>query len=124
MMLCFMKANKKQVKLFFIFFLLFITSCSTEYCIYQTLKDGALACKGETCSETYGTICNGHYCYPYHNKPVLVRIDKIDGIKYYDDLIFELPDNLKDVWYGELYEYTTANNVKKTIKHIRFVNKK
>ena len=102
---------------------LFNSGCGTTFYIQQTLDNGALACEGETC-DTYTSIhCNRYDCFSDRHQPLLVFIDKIEGIEYYDGLIFEVPSNL-EVFKNGLYKYTGVNNTQKTIPHLIFVDKK
>ena len=115
---------KKTVKyIFLVLIILFSSGCSTHFYILQTLDNGALACEGNTCDTYTTTHCGQYGCYSNRHQPLLVFIDKIDGIEYYDGLIFELPKNL-DVYQDVLYQYVNTNGARKTIPHWIFVNKK
>ena len=103
--------------------ILFSSSCVTRFYILQTLDNGALACEGDICDIYTSTYCNRYGCFSDRHQPLLVFIDKIDGIEYYDGLIFELPKNL-DVYQDGLYQYVNTNGARKTIPHWIFVDTK
>lgn len=109
-------------KILFFLIILFNSGCATTYYIKQTLDNGALACEGDTCDTYTTTHCYNYGCFSNRHQPLLVFIDNIDGIEYYDGLVFEVPSNLEVVKNG-LYKYTSVNNAQKTVPYISFVNK-
>lgn len=96
-------------------------ACAKQFYIYQTLENGALACEGKTCDTYTTTHCYNYGCFSDIHQPLLVFIDKIEGIEYYDGLVFTIPYNLEVVKNG-LYKYTNANNIQKTVPHFKFVD--
>ena len=56
-------------------------------------------------------------------QPLMVFIDNIDGVEYYDGMIVELNKGVKDVQQG-VYKYTPLNGEERTLPHIVFVDKK
>ena len=117
-----------------------LPACSTTYYIKQTLKDGAIACKGKSCDAyPVSTTCSGtssgvrfgmmrfgsgnSHCYTQIKQPLMVFIDNIDGVEYYDGMIVELSKDVKDVQQG-VYKYTPLNGEERTLPHIVFVDKK
>ena len=142
----------KEVELFDVFFmkkkdllcliccLSVLPACSTTYYIKQTLKDGAIACKGKSCDAyPVSTTCTGtssgvrfgmmrfgggsSNCYTEMKQPLMVFIDNIDGVEYYDGMIVELNKGVKDVQQG-VYKYTPLNGEERTLPHIVFLDKK
>ena len=131
---------KKKDLLFLTCCLSVLPACSTTYYIKQTLKDGAIACKGKSC-DAYpaGTTCTGSSygigvgafrfgsgngnCYTTMKQPLMVFIDKVDGVEYYDGMIFELNKDIKDVQQG-VYKYTPLNGEERTLPHIVFIDTK
>ena len=117
-----------------------LPACSTTYYIKQTLKDGAIACKGKSCDPYPGvTTCSGsssgvsigamrfgggnQVCHTEMKQPLMVFIDNVDGVEYYDGMVFELNKDLKDVQKG-VYKYTPLNGEERTLPHVVFVDKK
>lgn len=103
--------------------ILFSSSCVTRFYILQTLDNGALACEGDICDIYTSTYCNRYGCFSDRHQLLLVFIDKIDGIEYYDGLIFELPEDL-DVYQDGLYQYVSTQGARKTIPHWTFLETK
>lgn len=132
---------KKKKDLFYLVCCLFVLqACSTTYYVEQTLKDGAIACKGKSCNAyPVSTTCSGMSssfrfgamrlgsdngrCYTEMRQPLMVFIDNMDGIEYYDGMIIEIPSNVKEMQQG-VYKYTTFQGLEKTVPHIIFVDKK
>jgi len=109
-----------------------LTNCARTFYIKKTLKNGALACEGHTCDPYTTSECERAClkCHAEHCKkvityqPVLVFIDNIEGIEYYDGLVFEVPDNLEYYQAKDFYRYKSVQGVNKKVPHVVFVNKK
>jgi len=107
-----------------------LTNCARTFYIKKTLKNGALACEGHTCDPYTTSVCK-RTCLKCHtvschhtrtHRPVLVFIDNIEGIEYYDGLVFEVPDNL-EYYSKDFYRYKSVQGVNKKVPHVVFVNK-
>ena len=68
-----------------------------------------------------GYVCSdATKCYSYNSQ--LAYFDNIEGILYYDDLVFEVPSNLEATLIG-VYKYTDMENRRITVPHFSFIEK-
>ena len=122
-------------KLLLFLTVIFNSGCATKFYIKQTLDKGALACEGDSCelySETdffysnysnYTSYINGSgFSRTIYKKPLLVYIDNIKGIEYYDGLVFEVPKNL-EIYEEGFYRYVDEKGVKRKVLHLVFDDK-
>ena len=125
------KTSKQTINLVVLLIMFCLNGChlsKQKYYIKETLKDGAIACAGDSCEDIVNKDCDYYaglfvfhkQCTKMRNTKQLFHINKIKGINYADGLVFTLPDGIEDNDYGEVYEYTTQDNVKHTLSRIEF----